>query len=341
MKAILLAGGDGTRLKAVTGDAPKPMVPLLGRPLMEYTLLHLRRCGFTEVCAALRYRAQDIIDHFGDGGRFGVSLRYQVETGAWGTAGAVRRCREFIGAEDVLIISGDAACDFDLRALWRRHRERRPAATLALTREREPLRYGLAVTGENGLIRAFIEKPDWPHVVTDLVNTGIYVLSPRAVDAIPTDRPYDFARDLFPALLENGEPLLGLPMAGYFCDVGTPLSYYRCCVDALEGRLSLPCDPAFRPAVPEAEPLPEEEGFSLDCPCRSRAAVMGTLSEQLLALGADYRDGLRLSGESFGLHIAPLPGAEALRVCVRAADTEFARSLAFSARDLIAALEAE
>lgn len=178
-------------------------------------------------------------------------------------------------------------------------------------------------------------------MVTDLVNTGIYVLSPRAVDAIPTDRPYDFARDLFPALLENGEPLLGLPMAGYFCDVGTPLSYYRCCVDALEGRLSLPCDPAFRPAAPETEPLPEEEGFSLDCPCRSRAAVMGTLSEQLLALGADYRDGLRLSGENFGLHIAPLPGAEALRVCVRAADTEFARSLAFSARDLIAALEAE
>lgn len=339
MKAIVLAGGEGTRLKAVTGELPKPMVPLLGRPLMEYTLLLLRRCGFTEVCAALHYRAQDIIDHFGDGSRFGVALRYHVETEAWGTAGAVRRCRDFIGEEDVLIISGDAACDYDLRALWRRHRERKATATLALARESEPLRYGLAVTEESGRIRAFIEKPDWRHVVTDLVNTGIYVLSPRALEAIPTDRPCDFAKDLFPALLERGEPLLGLPMDGYWCDVGTPLSYYQCCVDALQGKLVLPCAPAFQTAPAPEEPVRDEEGFVLDCPCQSRAAVMGTLSEQLLSLGPDYADGLRLGGENFRLHIAPLPTAAALRVCVQSPDTEFARSLAFSARDLIAVLD--
>lgn len=340
MKAIILAGGDGTRLKAVTGPLPKPMVPLLGRPLMEYTLLLLRKYGFTEVCAALRYRAQDIMDHFGDGSAFGVSLHFRVETESWGTAGAVRRCRDFIGDEDVLVISGDAACDFDLRFLWRRHRERKAAATLALAREAEPLRYGLAVTESSGRIRAFIEKPGWSRVVTDLVNTGIYVLSPRALDAIPADRPCDFARDLFPALLKQGEPLLGLPMEGYWCDVGTPLSYYRCCVDALEGRLALPCAPEFRAApAAEAPPAPEE-GVTLDCPCRSRAELMGTLSEELLELQPDYSDGLRLRGENYRLHIAPLPEVSALRVCVQSPDTEFARALAFSAKELIEALEA-
>lgn len=341
MKAIILAGGDGTRLKAVTGPLPKPMAPLLGRPLMEYTLLLLKKHGFTDICAAVRYRAQDIREHFGDGSAFGVRLRYQEENEAWGTAGAVRRCRDFIGSEDVLIISGDTACDFDLRLLWRRHRERAPAATLALCREAEPLRFGLAVTESSGRIRAFIEKPDWRRVVTDLINTGIYVLSPRALDAIPADRPSDFAKDLFPALLEQGEPLFGLPMEGYFCDVGTPLSYYRCCVDALEGRLALPCAPEFRPAPAEEERTPAEEGFTLDCPCRSRAALMGTLSEELLELGADYGDGLHLSGENYRLHIAPLPDASALRVCVQSPDAEFAKGLAFSARDLIAALENE
>ena len=341
MKAIILAGGDGTRLKAVTGPLPKPMVPLLGRPLMEYTLLLLRKHGFTEICAAVRYRAQDIMEHFGDGSRFGVQLRYRVETEAWGTAGAVRRCRDFIGAEDVLVISGDAACDFDLRLLGRRHRERGAAATLALSREAEPLRYGLAVTEDSGRIRAFIEKPDWPHVVTDLVNTGIYVLSPRALDAVPSDRPCDFAKDLFPALLEKGEPLLGLPMEGYWRDAGTPLSYYRCCVDALEGRLALPCAPEFRSQPAPEAPAPDEEGFVLDCPCRSRAELMGTLSQELLELRPDYGDGLRLNGTRGRLHIAPLPGASALRVCVQSPDAELARALAFSARDLIAALERE
>ena len=340
MKAIILAGGDGTRLKAVTGPLPKPLVPLLGRPLMAYILLLLKKHGFTDICAAVRYRAQDIIDCFGDGAAFGVRLSYREEHDAWGTAGAVRRCRDFIGDEDVFVISGDAACDFDLRLLWRRHRERGAAVTIALSREAEPLRYGLAVTESSGRIRAFIEKPDWRRVVTDLVNTGIYVLSPRALEAIPDDCAFDFAKDLFPALLARGEPLLGLPMAGYWCDVGTPLSYYRCCVDALEGRLVLPCAPEFRPAPDEEAPADEEEGFVLDCPCQNRAALMGTLSEELLELRPDYSDGLRLSGENYRLHIAPLPTASALRVCVQSPDTEFARGLAFSARDLIAALEA-
>ena len=212
------------------------------------------------------------------------------------------------------------------------------AASLALCRRSEPLRYGLAVTDGEGWIRAFIEKPDWPHVVTDLVNTGIYVLSPRAVAAIPADRPADFARDLFPALLRQGERLLGVRLQGYWTDIGTPLSYYQCCVDALEGRLALECDPAFRASPTDAAADAPGEGVCFDVPCPDRAEVMGVLSEQLQDLSPDYADGLCLRGINYALRIAPLAATAALRVSVSSPDTEFARALALSAGEMITAL---
>ena len=144
MKAILLAGGQGTRLKAVTGDLPKPLVPLLGRPLAEHILRLLSRHGYTEVCVALRYRPEDVMKALGDGRGSGVRLEYRREEKELGTAGAVKNCADFIGGEDVLVISGDAACDLDLGELMRRHRERDAAVTLALHRDSSPLRFGLA-----------------------------------------------------------------------------------------------------------------------------------------------------------------------------------------------------
>ena len=247
MKAVILAGGEGTRLKSVTGETPKPLVPLLGRSLMEHILLLLRRCGFTEICAAVRYRAEEIEKAFGDGSALGIRLCYRREDEPLGTAGAVKNCADFCGNEDFLLISGDAACDFDLAALWRRHRESGAAATIALKRDASPLRFGLAVTDERGEVRGFVEKPDWPGVVSDRVNTGIYVLSPRAMACVPEGKPFDFARDLFPLLLRRGERVAGMEMEGYWCDVGTPQSYYRCCADALEGRLKIDVPPAFFP----------------------------------------------------------------------------------------------
>lgn len=335
-----MAGGEGRRLKAVTGGLPKPMVPLLGRPMMEHILLLLKEQGFTEVCAAVKYRAEDIMAYFGGGAAQGVKLIYRVEEEALGTAGGVKNCADFIGDEDFLVISGDAACDFDLAALLKRHRESGAAATLALCRHPEPLSYGLAVTGEDDLVRCFIEKPSWGRVVTDLVNTGIYALSPRALDPVPAGRPFDFARDLFPLLLERGEKLLGLPMEGYWCDVGSPLSYYKCCVDALEGRLRLHPAPSFRQeSAASAETPPPPGTADLDCPCRSRAELMGVLSQAMLDLGADYSDGIRLHGRRYELHIAPLAERSAVRVSVSSQDAEFAKELAFSARDLIRALD--
>ena len=170
-----------------------------------------------------------------------------MEQEALGTAGGVKNCADFCGDEDFLVISGDAACDFELSSLVRAHRGSGAAATLALYRSAEPLPYGLAVTDGEGFIRAFVEKPRWPQVVTDLVSTGIYVLSPRAMALVPEGEPFDFARDLFPLLLRRGEAMLGLAMDGYWCDVGSPLAYYRCCVDALEGRVALEPGPPLPP----------------------------------------------------------------------------------------------
>lgn len=335
-----MAGGQGKRLKAVTGDSPKPLAPLLGRPLMEHILLLLKKHGFTEICAAVKYRAQDIMDTFGDGSALGLHLEYRVEEQALGTAGGVRNCSDFYGDEDFLVISADAACDFDLGALMDRHRQSRAAVTLALYRHPEPLSYGLAVTDAGDAVRAFIEKPRWARVVTDLVNTGIYVVSPRAMEPVPPGREFDFAKDLFPLLMERGELLLGVPMEGYWCDVGAPLPYYRCCVDALEGRLSLEPGEAFRTEAAAEEEAAEEPGDAcMDCDCRSRAELMGALSEAMLELGADYSDGLRLHGRRYELHISPLAERSAIRIAVSSPDAEFARELALSAKELAEALD--
>ncbi len=338
MKAIILAGGEGRRLRPVTGELPKPLAPLLGRPVMEHILRLLAREGFHEVCAAVKYRAEEIEARFGDGSALGLRLCYRVEKEPLGTAGGVKNCADFTGDEDFLVVSGDAACDFELSALVRAHRESGAAATLALYRSAEPLPYGLAVTDGEGLVRAFVEKPGWSRVVTDLVNTGIYVLSPRAMALVPEGRAFDFARDLFPLLLQRGEKLLGAAMEGYWCDVGSPLAYYRCCVDALEGKWKLEPGPGFEtasPAAAEAEPEPP----GLDCPCRDRALLMGTLSELFLPLGADYSDGLRLRAPRFQMQIRPSPSRSAVRIDVRADDAELARSLALSAREVARALD--
>lgn len=340
MKAVIMAGGMGSRLKSITGETPKPMAPLLGRPMMEHIILLLRGQGFTDICAAVKYRAGDIMGYFGDGSRFGVKLQYRVEQEALGTAGGVKNCEDFYADEDFLVISGDAACDFDLAQLMAEHKNRAAGASLALYRHPEPLSYGLTVTDDQGWVREFIEKPDWSRVVTDLVNTGIYALSPRAMDYVPEGVPFDFGKQLFPLLLHKGERVLGVPLEGYWCDVGTPLSYYRCCADALEGRLRLELPEGFCRAAGDAAESAPEDGFeNLDCSCRSRAELMGALSQALMDMGADYSDGIHLNGPRFNMHISPLRRRSAIRIAVSSEDAEFAKELAISAKNLADALD--
>ena len=334
MKAVILAGGRGTRLSAVThGAVPKPMAELLGRPVLEHIVRHLVGCGFTELCCTLGHMPEPIRRYFGDGSRFGARIEYRTETHPLGTAGAVKNCGEFVRGAPFLVISGDAACDFDLRALWRAHRESRSAVTMALYPHEAPLPYGLAVTDSRGFVRSFIEKPPWERVVTDLVNTGIYVLQPEVMNFVPEDTPFDFARDLFPRLLEAGRPLRGVTMEGYWRDIGDPGSYYRANLDAWEGTLRLPEaeEPAPDPEDETAEP-PARYACRIYCPSPRRARLMRELSSGMMEAGADLTDGITFSRVPGGVHIAPCPDREAL--CIESDSPETIRRFESLARRL-------
>ncbi len=228
------------RLRPVCSGLPKPMTRLLGIPLLEHIIELLRQHGIKRLCLTLSYMPELIIRHFGDGSGFGVSIEYSVEESPLGTAGGVLSCRNFYGDEDFLVVSGDCACDFDLSRLIEQHRCRQAQLTMALFPHSQPLRYGTVLTDKQGNILSFIEKPCWERVVTDLVNTGIYVISPSAMALVPPNRPFDFAGELFPLLAKSSLLLQGIPMEGYWCDIGDPKSYHSCCMDALSGKLKLP-----------------------------------------------------------------------------------------------------
>ena len=300
MKAVILAGGEGRRLRPVSGDTPKPMVELVGTPVMERTVRLLRAQGFTELCAALCYRPEVIEDYFGDGADFGVSMQYRVQREPLGTAGSVLQCADFYGDEDFLVVSGDAVFDFDLADLMRRHREAHAAVTMALHPSAEPLQYGLVLLDRESRVRHFVEKPDWGHVVTNLVNTGIYCLSPAAMNYVRSDVPQDFAKDLFPLLIASGEMILGVPTEGYWCDIGTPRSYYQCSLDVLDGRLAT--EPVQAPAKQTDAPAGKNARV---IPCRDRARLMRAASESFMELGADFTDGLHFADGSWRIGLRP------------------------------------
>ena len=318
MNAILMAGGEGKRLRPIWPDAPKPMIPVLGRPAAERALALLRRSGVSRVRLTLGYKPDVIRDYFGDGRDFGLELSYSIEEAPLGTAGGVRACARFYGDRDFLVLSGDAVCDFDLRALTEYHRRMGAALTMALREVETPTAYGLIVADDRGRVRGFVEKPDWTRVVTDRVNTGVYAVSPRAMALVPLDAPFDFAKDLIPLLLERGETVAALPMAGYWCDIGTPRAYYQCNLDALDGRVKLFEGPDAHPAAaqlppePEAAPVTNPPGpDAVVVPCASCARLMRLLTERCLTeAGADFSDGLTLPGA----HVAPDPAAEAVVV---------------------------
>lgn len=340
MKAVIMAGGEGRRLKSVTGDLPKPMVPLLGRPLMERCIELLVKNGITDICATLRYNPGPIMDYFGDGEAFGAAITWRVETQPLGTAGSVKACMDILADGDFIVMSGDAACDFDLAALAREHAESKAAVTVALYECPEPLRYGLAVTDAGGDVRCFIEKPDWPRVVSNLVSTGIYVVSPRAMDFVPGDTMFDFAADLFPLLLKSGERIHAALPAGYWCDVGTPRAYYQCCIDALDGRLSIPDAPAPPPAPESAArvPLPWEHTQVRSVPCTDRAKLMREAGECLMECASGFDDGLVIRSGHCTARISPSPDEQAVVIESGAQDAEFAGELADRLEDILRSL---
>lgn len=320
MKAIILAGGEGKRLKPVTGPLPKPMVPILGKPVLERILELLTAHGIREICITLKYYPRPIVDHFGNGSRFGVHLSYSLEKDPLGTAGGVKACQDFWDGEDFLVISGDAACDFDLTRLIRAHETVRPAATIALYPHPDPLQYGLVLSDKSGKILQFTEKPSWDHVVTNLINTGVYILTPHVMDYVPNDTPCDFGKELFPALLAYGEPLHGVIMEGYWRDIGTPKAYYQCCLDALDGiyRIS---DPVSAAPVPATVPACSHAEHVHRIPCTDRAAVMQTVTSAMMELGADFSDGIHFGNKDAFVHIHPDASRSAIVVESNTAET--------------------
>jgi mannose-1-phosphate guanylyltransferase/phosphomannomutase len=242
------------------------MTPLLGRPVMEHLLRLLKAHQITDIWVTLCYRPRDIMDYFGDGARLGVRLTYQIEEEPLGTAGSVKRCLSQMGDEDVLVLSGDCVCDLNLSSAIRFHRKKRAAATLLLYRHPEPLEYGLVVTDKEGRVERFVEKPAWGQVVTDQVNTGLYVLSPAALSRVPEGEPFDFGRDLFPALLRQGQPLYGCLLPGYWRDMGDCGAYLSCVADALSGKIKLDMGlPQVADGVWSAVPLPKDAAVTPPC----------------------------------------------------------------------------
>ncbi len=235
-----MAGGEGSRLRPITANRPKPLVPVCNRPIMEHILLLLRAQGITAVVATLHYLADAIQGYFGDGSDWDMSLFYSIEDTPLGTAGSVKQVEHLLQDGTFLIISGDALTDVNLQPALEFHRERGALATLILTRVPNPLEFGVVITDETGRITRFLEKPSWGEVFSDTVNTGIYILEPEIFDYMEAGKPYDFSQDLFPLLLREGKPLYGYVMSEYWSDIGSLQQYRDAHHDLLTGRAKLP-----------------------------------------------------------------------------------------------------
>jgi mannose-1-phosphate guanylyltransferase / phosphomannomutase len=239
MRAVLMAGGSGTRLRPLTCDLPKPMVPILNRPIAEHIINLLKRHNINEVIATLHYLPDALRDYFQDGNDFGVQMTYAVEEDQpLGTAGCVKNIAELLD-ETFLVISGDSITDFDLTAAIQYHKEKKSKATLILTRVPNPIEFGVVITDKDGLINRFLEKPSASEIFSDTVNTGIYILEPEILDYLPANTECDFSKDLFPLLLEKNDPMYGYVAQGYWCDVGSLDSYRQAQYDGLQQKVKL------------------------------------------------------------------------------------------------------
>jgi mannose-1-phosphate guanylyltransferase/phosphomannomutase len=238
MKAVVMAGGEGSRLRPLTSGIPKPLVPVVGKPVMEHILRLLRKHGITDVVVTLQYLGSAIRDYFGDGSDFGVDITYVVEDSPLGTAGSVKNAQEYLD-EPFIVISGDALTDIDLGAVMAYHRDKSAAATIVLTSVSNPLEYGVVITNPDGTINRFLEKPSWGEVFSDQVNTGIYVIQPEVLDLLPPATVVDWSGDVFPKMLSQSIPLFGYLAPGYWCDIGNIQTYYQANWDALESRVDV------------------------------------------------------------------------------------------------------
>ena len=242
MKAVVMAGGFGTRIQPLTNSRPKPMLPIINKPMMEHTMMMLKDLGITEFIVLLYFKPEIIKDYFGDGSDLGIKITYVVPDDDYGTAGAVKLAQEYIGDDNFIIISGDLVTDFDFQKIFDYHAEKKSKLTITLTSVDNPLEFGVVIANEKGKIEKFLEKPSWGEVFSDTINTGIYVIEPEILNYIPKNENFDFAKDLFPSLMREGIDLTAGYAEGYWRDVGNPESYRDVYDDILTEKIKLKID---------------------------------------------------------------------------------------------------
>lgn len=267
MQAVILAGGEATRLHPLVTSIPKPMVPLFDRPVLEHTIKLLAKHGIRDIIITVSHLAEDIVEYFGDGSHWNVSIHYSVEFEPRGTAGGVKLVQSMI-EDTFLVISGDAVTDADFEVAVRQHAKASAIASLLLCRVDDPSDFGLVDCDAAGKVTRFAEKPRSADIFTDVVSAGIYILEPEVLSCIPYDKPFDFARNLFPAMLNNAEPIYGFELPGYWCDVGNVIHYRNSHFDALTGKLKL-----VLPAVEKSDGIWLGEGVRVDSSAQITAPV--------------------------------------------------------------------
>jgi mannose-1-phosphate guanylyltransferase/phosphomannomutase len=237
MKAVIMAGGEGTRLRPLTSQRPKPLSPALNLPIMEHIVLLLRHHGITDIVVTLHYLADEIEGYFGDGSEWGVNLIYSVEDTPLGTAGSVKQAEAHLRDDAFLIISGDALTDMDIDKAIGYHTKKGSLATIVLSHVPNPLEFGVVITDDSGHIRRFLEKPSWGEVFSDTVNTGMYILEPSIFDYMEMGKKYDWSHDIFPQILAEGKPMYGYVMDDdYWCDIGNLQQYREAQYTVLDGK---------------------------------------------------------------------------------------------------------
>ncbi len=267
MKAILLAGGKGTRLRPLTVHTPKPIVPIFNRPFLYYQIDLLRQVPeIDEVILSLNYQPRRIEEIFGEGEGLGLKLRYVVEPMPLGTAGAVRYAGDNL-TESVVVFNGDVLTQVDLAAVLKMHRERKAKATIVLTPVENPRAYGLVETDARGNIQRFLEKPGEDEITCNTINAGIYVLEPDTFDRIPKDTAWSIERSFFPSLIERGETFVAYVYDGYWIDIGTPQKYMQVHRDIMDGRYSAPPFAGEQHRAWVSETARIDEGVELQGPC--------------------------------------------------------------------------
>jgi mannose-1-phosphate guanylyltransferase/phosphomannomutase len=241
MKAVVMAGGFGTRIQPLTSSVPKPMIPVMNKPMMEYIIDSLKEAGIVDIVILLYFKPEVIKSCFGDGSRKGVRISYVQPDDDYGTAGAVKKAEQYLD-EKFIVVSGDLITDFNIQEIIGYHDVKSSKATITLTSVPDPLQFGVVITDKEGQIIRFLEKPGWGEVFSDTINTGIYVFEPEILNYIPENTSFDFSKDLFPKLMGGGTKIYGYNAKGYWRDVGNPDSYRAALQDILRGEVELPFD---------------------------------------------------------------------------------------------------